>query len=311
MRGEMLRYILYKLWSVLVTLFLIASLTFVIMKAIPGDPFTEDKALPPEILNALMEHYGLNDPLPLQYVRYLKSIAQFDLGPSFKYPGRTVNDIISDGFPVSAILGLEALLISISFGVCLGSLAATYQNKWQDRMAMVIAIIGISVPSFITATILQYIFSIKLGLFPVARWGTVSHSILPAISLAMLPMAFIARLTRASMLEVMSQDYIRTAKAKGLTSIKILYRHALRNAILPVISYIGPLAAGILTGTFIIERIFGIPGLGQWLVTSISNRDYTIITGITLFYSAILLGAICFVDVLYSWIDPRIKIKDS
>jgi oligopeptide transport system permease protein len=307
----MLRYILYKLWSVLVTLFLIASLTFVIMKAIPGDPFTEDKALPPEILNALMEHYGLNDPLPLQYVRYLKSIAQFDLGPSFKYPGRTVNDIISDGFPVSAILGLEALLISISFGVCLGSLAATYQNKWQDRMAMVIAIIGISVPSFITATILQYIFSIKLGLFPVARWGTVSHSILPSISLAMLPMAFIARLTRASMLEVMSQDYIRTAKAKGLTSIKILYRHALRNAILPVISYIGPLAAGILTGTFIIERIFGIPGLGQWLVTSISNRDYTIITGITLFYSAILLGAICFVDVLYSWIDPRIKIKDS
>lgn len=307
----MLRYLLYKLWSMLVTLFLIASLTFVIMKAIPGDPFTEDKALPPEILNALMEHYGLNDSLPSQYVRYLKSIAQFDLGPSFKYPGRTVNDIISDGFPVSAVLGLEALLISISFGVFLGSLAATYQNKWQDRMAMVLAIIGISVPSFITATILQYIFSIKLSLFPVARWGTFAHSVLPAISLAMLPMAFIARLTRASMLEVMSQDYIRTAKAKGLTPVKILYRHALRNAILPVISYIGPLAAGILTGTFIIERIFGIPGLGQWLVTSISNRDYTIITGITLFYSAILLGAICFVDVLYGWVDPRIKIKDS
>lgn len=307
----MIKYLLHKLWSVLLTLFMIASLTFVIMKVIPGDPFTEDKALPPEILHALMEHYGLNDPLPLQYVRYLKSIVQFDLGPSFKYPGRTVNDIICDGFPVSAILGLEALLLSLGMGVFLGSIAATYQNRWQDRAAMIIAIFGISVPSFITATLLQYIFSIKLGLLPVARWGTFAHSILPAISLAMLPMAFIARLTRASMLEVMSQDYIRTAKAKGLGPIKILCRHVLRNAILPVISYIGPLAASILTGTFIIERIFGIPGLGQWLVTSISNRDYTIITGITLFYSAILLGAIFFVDIIYGWVDPRIKIKDS
>lgn len=307
----MLKYILQKLWSMLLTLFLIATITFAIMKAIPGDPFTEDKALPPEILNSLMEHYGLNDPLPVQYLRYLKSIAVFDLGPSFKYPGRTVNDIIYDGFPVSAILGLEALFISLGFGVVLGSLAAVYQNKWQDRAAMIIAIIGISVPSFITATILQYIFSIKLGLLPVARWGTFAHSILPAVSLAMLPMAFIARLTRASMLEVMSQDYIRTAKAKGLGPMKILYRHALRNAILPVISYIGPLAASILTGTFIIERIFGIPGLGQWLVTSISNRDYTIITGITLFYSAILLAAIFFIDIVYGWVDPRIKIKDS
>lgn len=306
----MLTYTLKKLWSMLITLLLITSLTFIIMKCIPGDPFTEDKALPPEILNALMEHYGLNDSLWQQYVRYLRSVATFDLGPSFKYPGRSVNEIIIEGFPVSALLGLQALCLSLGLGIFLGSIAAIRQNSWQDRMAMIIAIFGISVPSFITATLLQYIFSIKLSLLPVARWGSFAHTILPSISLAMLPMAFIARLTRASMLEVLSQDYIRTAKAKGLSSFKILTRHALRNAILPVVSYIGPLAASVLTGTFIIERIFGIPGLGQWLVTSISNRDYTIIMGITQFYSAILLIAIFLVDLLYGWIDPRIKVEE-
>lgn len=306
----MWRYLLKRLWSLLITLFLIVTLTFLIMKAIPGDPFTEDNALPPEILSALMDHYGLNDPLWQQYVRYLKSVIQFDLGPSFKYSGRSVNDIIKDGFPVSAALGIQALVFSLSIGMALGSVAALKQNKWQDRVAMIVAIFGISVPSFITATLLQYIFSIKLGWLPVARWGTIWHTILPSISLALLPMAFIARLTRASMLEVLSQDYIRTAKAKGLSSWSVITRHALPNAILPVVSYIGPLAAGIMTGTFIIERIFGIPGLGQWLVTSISNRDYTIIMGITQFYSAILLIAIFFVDLVYSWIDPRIKIED-
>lgn len=306
----MMRYILRKFLSMIATLLLITTFTFIIMKSIPGDPFTEDKALPPEILEALMDHYGLNDPLWEQYLHYIKSSLTFNLGPSFKYPGRTVNDIILEGFPVSAVLGVEALLLSLGFGIFLGSVAALKQNRWQDRAAMVVAIIGISVPSFITATLLQYIFAIKLGILPVARWGSFAHTLLPAISLAMLPMAFIARLTRASMLEVMSQDYIRTAKSKGLGPFKIILRHSLRNSILPVISYMGPLAAGILTGTFIIERIFGIPGLGQWLVTSISNRDYTIIMGITQFYSSILLLAIFFLDIIYGWIDPRIKVEE-
>jgi oligopeptide transport system permease protein len=306
----MIRFFIKRLTGLLITLFLISTLTFIIMKVIPGDPFTEDKALPPEILNALMEHYGLNDPIWKQYLNYMKSTLFLDLGPSFKYAGRTVNDIIWDGFPISALLGIQALLIALVAGISLGSIAAFKQNQWQDRLAMLVAIIGISVPSFITATILQYIFSIKLGLLPVARWGTIWHSILPSISLALLPMAFIARLTRASLLEVLSQDYIRTAKAKGLSSLTIITKHALPNAILPVISYIGPLTAGILTGTFIIERIFGIPGLGQWLVTSISNRDYTIIMGITQFYSAILLSTLFLVDLIYSWIDPRIKLED-
>lgn len=290
------------------TLWCIATITFIIMKIIPGDPFTDERALPPEILHAMMEHYGLNDPIWTQYLRYLKQLLSFDLGPSFKYPGRYVQDIILGSFPNSALLGSISLFLSLSLGTFLGTIAALKHKKWEDHIAMIIAVIGISVPSFITATLLQYCFAIKLGWLPVARWGTFAHTILPSISLAMLPLAFIARLTRANMLEVMQQDYIRTAQAKGISTYKVILKHALPNAILPTVSYFGPLAAQILTGTFIIERIFGIPGMGQWVINSISNRDYSIIMGTTLFYSMILLFLIFFIDILYSWIDPRIKV---
>lgn len=277
------------------------------MHAIPGDPFTDEQAIPEEIMKAMYRHYGLDEPYYVQFGKYLKGVLTGDLGPSFKYPGRTVNEIIKNGFPVSFILGLEALFISICLGVLMGSLAALKQNRWQDHFFMIFAVIGVSVPSFIMATFLQFIFSMKLELLPVARWGSFAQSLLPAFSLAALPTAFIARLTRVNMMEVLNQDYIQTAKSKGLSSYQILWRHALRNALLPVTTYLGPLTANILTGSFIVEKIFAIPGLGQWFVTSVSNRDYTLIVGITLFYSALLIIAVFLVDILYCLIDPRIK----
>lgn len=302
-------YLLKKGFILLLSLFAVASLTFFLMKAIPGDPFTEDKAIPEEIMKAMYRHYGLDDPWYVQYGRYLKGLITWDLGPSFKYEARTVNEIIESGFPVSLILGAEALFLSLSMGIVFGALAALKQARWQDHALMIFAVLGISVPSFIMATFLQYIFAMKLDLLPVARWGSFAQSILPAFSLAALPTAFITRLTRANMVEVLNQDYIQTARSKGLSAYQVLWRHALRNALLPVITYLGPLTATILTGSFIVEKIFGIPGLGQWFVMSVSNRDYTVIMGTTVFYSALLIACVFLVDILYCLVDPRITIK--
>ncbi len=300
-------YLVKRLGANLLALWVIVTITFFLMKAIPGDPFTQDKALPKEVLESLYEHYKLNDPWYIQYLNYLKSIVTWDLGPSFKYKARTVNDIINKSFPISAILGLEAMFLAVSAGIILGTVAALKQNRWQDYLCMIVAVVGISVPSFILAATLQYVLSIKLDLLPVARWGTFAQSVMPAVALAALPTAFIARLTRANMVEVLTLDYIKTARSKGLSDVAVTFKHALRNALLPVITYIGMLTANILTGSFIIEKIFGIPGLGQWFINSITNRDYTVIMGITVFYSIILLSAIMFVDILYGWVDPRIK----
>jgi oligopeptide transport system permease protein len=254
------------------------------------------------------KHYGLDQPLYIQYAKYLKGLFTLELGPSFKYQGRTVNDIISEGFPISLTLGLEALIIALASGITLGTIAALKHQRWQDHLAMILGVVGISVPSFILATFLQYILAMKLDLLPVARWGSFSQSLLPAISLAALPMAFIARLTRANMIEVLQQEFIQTAKSKGLSSFQIIWRHVLRNALLPVVTYLGPLTAAVVTGSFAVEKIFGIPGLGQWFVLCITNRDYTVIMGTTVFYSALLMFAVFLVDVLYCFIDPRIKI---
>src|ERR1700722_12697467 len=304
----MAQYLIKRFASTLLALWVVVTVTFFLMKAIPGDPFTQEKALPKEILESLYKHYKLDEPLHIQYRNYLKSILTWDLGPSFKYQARTVNEIIASGFPISALLGLEAMAIALCCGITLGAIAALKQNRWQDYLSMIEAVIGISVPSFILAAFLQYFLSIKLDLFPVARWGTFSQTVLPAISLAALPTAFIARLTRANMLEVLSMDYIKTARSKGLSNTTVIAKHALRNSLLPIISYLGMLTANILTGSFIIEKIFGIPGLGQWFINSIMNRDYTVIMGITVFYSLLLLSAIFVVDLIYGWIDPRIKI---
>lgn len=295
----------------LLTMFIIVSTTFFLMKSLPGDPFTEEKAIPREILQALHRHYELDKPLYIQYCKYLKSVITWDLGPSFKYKSRTVNEIIREGFPVSLILGLQSLFIAISLGIFLGVTASLNQNKWKDYCSIIVASIGISIPSFILASFFQYLFSLKLGLFPVARWGTFSHTVLPSISLAMLPTAFIARLTRSNMLEVLQQEYIKTAKAKGLRYWNIVIFHALRNALLPVFSYLGLLIANILSGSFVVEKIFGIPGLGQWFVTSIQNRDYTVIMGTTVFYSLLLLASVFAIDIIYGFLDPRIRTRNT
>ncbi|MFT8321964.1 MAG: ABC transporter permease [Bacillus sp. (in: firmicutes)] len=304
----MIKYLTRRLLFMILSLFLIITATFFFMRMAPGNPFTSEKQLPPAIEANLNEHYGLNDPWYVQYGEYLLRIVQWDFGPSFKYKSQTVNDLINEGFPVSLVLGLEAIFIALAVGVTLGIIAALRHNKWQDYLAMIIAVFGISVPSFIMAALLQYVFAIKLGWLPVARWGTFAQSILPAVALAAGPTAFIARLTRSSMLEVLSNDYIKTAKAKGLGQFVITAKHTIRNAILPVVSYMGPLSAGIVTGSFVIEKIFGIPGLGSHFVKSISNRDYTVIMGVTVFYSIILLASVLLVDILYGFIDPRIKL---
>ncbi|MCA1039529.1 ABC transporter permease [Bacillus infantis] len=304
----MAKYIGKRLIYMIVSLWLIITATFFFMRIAPGNPFTSEKKLPPEIEANLNAHYGLDQPWYVQYGEYLLRILKWDFGPSFKYKSQTVNDLISEGFPVSLMLGIEAILIAVSIGVILGVIAALKHNKWQDYTAMIVAVMGISVPSFIMATFLQYFLAIKLGVFPVARWESFMHTILPALALAASPMAFIARLTRSSMLEVLANDYIKTAKSKGLSQGVITIKHTIRNAMLPVVSYMGPLSAGIITGSFVIEKIFGIPGLGSHFVLSIANRDYTVIMGVTVFYSVILLVSILLVDIAYGLIDPRIKL---
>ena len=303
----MAKYLLKKILILCASLFTVATLTFFLMHAVPGDPFSDEQPIPQEIIDAMMVHYGLDQPILVQYGHFLKGLVTFDLGPSYKYQGRSVNSIIAQNFPVSFYLGLEALCIALTCGITLGAIAALKHSKWQDHLAMIFSVIGISVPSFILATLLQYLFSMKLGILPVARWGTFSHTILPALSLAAMPTAFIARLTRASMIEVLEQDYIQTAKAKGVSTLQLIYAHALKNSLLPVMSYIGYLSATILTGSFVVERIFAVPGLGQWFVQSVMNRDYTVIMAVTLFYSAILMVSTFAVDVLYCFLDPRIS----
>ncbi|MBA3815821.1 MAG: ABC transporter permease [Parachlamydiaceae bacterium] len=298
--------VIQKLAYACITLLLVATLTFLLMKWIPGDPFQQEQALPTAIYEALREHYGFNDSLPSQYFHYLKQLVYFDLGPSFIHQGRSVASIIKESMPISAALGAQALLLAIPAGILLGTMAALKKNRWQDYLTMFVAVIGISMPSFILATLLQYILAIKLELLPIARWGSLAQTILPTLSLATLPIAFIARMVRTKMIEELRQDYIKTARAKGLSPLKIIFKHALRNTLIPVFSYLGQLTANILTGSFIVEKIFSIPGLGYWFVMSVLSRDYTLIMGITLFYSAVLLAIMFFVDIVCIILDPRI-----
>lgn len=305
----MISYLIKKTFTLLISLWCVVTGTFFLMHAIPGDPFIGDRAIPQEVLDSLYAHFGLDQPLWVQYLRYLQGLFHGELGPSIVYPGRSVNQFIAEGFPVSAQLGLQALLLAIPCGIFLGALAAVKRGQWQDTAAMVISTIGISVPNFVLSTLLQYFFSIKLHLLPVARWGSFEHTILPTIALAALPTAFIARLTRSNMVEVLQQDYIRTALSKGLPLFQVAIRHGLRNALLPVAAYLGPVTSYILTGSFMIEKIFAIPGLGQWMIHSIHGRDYPMIMGLTIFFSCFLIASIFLADISYSLLDPRIRIR--
>jgi len=300
-------YLLRKALLLAISLWCVVTGTFFLMHAIPGDPFIGDRVIPQEILDSLYAFYGLDESLWTQYLTYFKGVLKGDLGPSIVYQGRTVNEFIWEGFPVSAQLGIQALLLAIPFGVFLGTWAAQKRACWQDNFAMVVSTLGISVPNFVLSSLLQFIFCVKLHLLPVARWGSFEHTILPTLALAALPIAFIARLTRSNMVEVLQQDYIRTAASKGLPLFRISLRHGLRNALLPVITYLGPVATQILTGSFLIEKIFAIPGLGQWMIHSINGRDYPMIMGLTIFFSSFLMIAMFAVDLLYSVLDPRIR----
>lgn len=295
----------------LASIFLVATITFMLMKGIPGDPFQQEQALPKEIYESLKKHYGLNDPLLQQYGKYLYSIATFDLGPSLVYTGRSVTKIIKDNFPVSAALGGAALAFAIPAGLLMGIIAAEQRGRWQDKLIFFCIMIAVSVPSFIIATLLQYTLGIKLGIFPIARWGHLSQVVLPMLSLAAMPAAFIAKMTRAKMIHEWKQPYALTALSKGLPRRTIIFKHLLRNAIPPVLAYIGPLAAAIMTGSFIIEKIFSIPGLGYWFVTSVSNRDYPLIMGITVFYCSLLMVMSFLADIVSLCLNPRLKATAS
>ncbi|MEH7306634.1 ABC transporter permease [Neobacillus drentensis] len=305
-------YIVKRLLMMLLTIWVIATLTFVIMKSIPGDPFASDaNVLPKEVLENIRAKYNLDEPLPVQYVLYMKNLATLDMGPSIKSETRSVNDIITDGIPVSAQLGVQALVIALFFGLILGIIAALYHNRAIDFTAMMLAIIGISVPNFILAPLLIKYFSVQWHMLPVASWGTWQHTILPSFALAATPLAVIARFMRSSMIDVMNQNYIKTADAKGLSTFKLVIRHGIRNAILPVITFIGPLAVTLITGTFVIEKIFAIPGLGKYFVDGIFNRDYPVIMGTTIFFSSILVTILFLIDISYRLIDPRIKLTSG
>ncbi len=304
----MKKYLLKRLIMSVITLWAITTITFFLMHAIPGNPFAKEGKMPKVVYENLQKKYGLDKPLSQQYVIYLKNLLKGNFGESMKYRVETVNDMIRRGFPVSAQLGLQALLIALIFGPTLGALAALYQNKLPDYISMIIAILGISVPSFIMGTLFIQFIARNVSWIPIGGWGTWKHTALPSLALAMMPLAQMARLMRSSMLEVLGQDYIKTAKSKGITKPAVIVKHAVRNAILPVISILGTTISNLLVGSFVIEKIFGIPGLGMFFVKSINNRDYTLIMGTTIFYAIILIVMLLLVDIMYMFIDPRIKL---
>ena len=293
--------------SMLITIILITTLTFTMMHSIPGGPFTRERPVPDEIMRALNAKYNLDDPLIIQYLNYMKGLITFDLGPSYSKIGTTVNDLIVSGFPASAKIGLMATAIIVVIGVPLGVISALKQNKLIDYAVMFAATLGVTVPSFVVATVIIYVFAGKLGWIPSFGIENKLGYIGPVIALAGYSLSFVTRLTRSSMLEVLRQDYIRTARANGIREFSVIMKHAIRNALIPVVTYVGPMIAAILTGSFVIEKIFAIPGIGRHFVESVTNRDYTTIMGITVFYAVFYLIMVFFVDIAYTLIDPRIK----
>ncbi len=303
----MRKYILKRLVVSIVTVWVLTTVVFILVRLMPGDPFSSDK-MTPEIKANIERYYGFDKPVIVQYFTYLNNILHGDFGYSMKYVNQSVNKIIGDSFPYSFDLGVRALSLSISFGLIFGMIAALNRGRRLDYVCVVIAIIGTSVPDFIIGGLLQYFFGIKWGLFPVAQYHGIKYTVLPSIALGFYTLAMVSRLMRASMLEVVQQDYIKTAKSKGISKFRITYKHQIRNAIMPIVTVLGPTVASVLTGTFVIESIFAIPGMGKYYVQSVQNLDYSLILGMTIFYGAFLVLANMIVDILYGVIDPRIRV---
>ncbi len=305
----MIAFLVRRVLLVVPTLFVIGSLTFFLVRLAPGGPFQSEKDVPKAALEQMQRAYGLDRPLGEQYVRFLSHAAVGDFGPSYKYPQRQVRDIIAEGFAVSAELGGWALLLAVLIGVPLGVVAAVRQNRFADHAAMALALAGVSIPNFVLGPALVLVFSLGLYWLPPALWTGPSSRVLPVLTLAAAYVAYIARLTRAGMLEVLGADFVRTARAKGLAERAVVVRHALRLGVLPVVSYLGPAAARILMGSIVVEQIFAIPGLGRQLVNAAFSRDYTLVLGIVLFYASFLLVLNLVVDVLYTRLDPRVELS--
>ena len=305
----MLKYAIKRIITAVITAYLVATLTFFIMNLVPGGPFLAEKAVTPQAQAAMEAKYGLDKPLSTQYVTYISGLAKGDLGLSLKKRGRTVSQIIATKFPVSARLGAIAMIVAVCCGVPFGAVAAFKRGKTIDNILVVMSTAGIAIPSFLSSTLLMYIFTTKLKLLPSLGLNSPLSYIMPVIALALYPTFYIARLMRSSMLDVMGQDYMRTARAKGVSIFKSIFKHALRNAILPVVTYLGPLLASLMTGSFIIEKIFNIPGLGSEFVGVITSRDYPMIMGTTIFLAFFIIFMNVLVDIAYAIVDPRIKLK--
>ena len=305
----MLGYATRRILQAIPTLLLIVAAAFFMMRAAPGGPFDDERALPPEIEANLQAAYGLDQPVTVQFARYLGGLVRGDLGPSFRMKDFTVAELIGRGLPVTLSIGAAALLLGIGLGVPLGLGAGLRQNGWADHAVMSVALVGIAVPNFVVAPVLALVFGLYLGWLPVAGWepGSAKHLVLPVITLALPLVAYLARLTRGSLLEVLQAPFIRTARAKGLDPGVILRRHALKPTLLPVVSFLGPAAAALLTGSLVVEQVFGLPGVGRYFVQGAINRDYTLVRGMVVFYASLILLLNLAVDLVYGWLDPRIR----
>jgi oligopeptide transport system permease protein len=305
----MLRFVARRLLQMIPVLFIIATMTFFMLRLAPGGPFDSERSVTPEIRKNLESYYGLNKPLYRQYYDYLANVVKGDLGPSFKYPNRTVNELIGESFPISAELGFWSLLVALAVGLPAGIISSLRPNTAMDYIPNSLAMAGICVPNFVLGPLLVLIFALTLGWVRVSGWDGPIDRLLPALTLGAAYAAYIARLTRGGMLEIFSQDFIRTARAKGASPLRIILKHAMRGGLLPVVSYLGPAVAGLITGSFVVETIFQIPGLGRYFVNAAFNRDYTMVLGAVLFYGALIVVFNLIVDVTLVWMNPRLKFE--
>jgi oligopeptide transport system permease protein len=305
----MQRFLVSRFLQALAVLWVVATLTFVLMRLVPGGPFDRERRLPPEVLANIAAKYRLDDPLSVQYLRYLTELLNGNLGLSYKYVDRTVNMIVADTLPVSAFLGGAALLFALAISFPLSLWAASRPNTWADRFALFIVTLGLSIPNFVLGALLMWLFSLQLGWLRSGSWGSPASVVLPAVTLGAAPAAYLSYLLRSTLVENLGEDFVRTARAKGLSETAVLFKHALRNSLIPVLTVLGPLAATLLTGSFVVEYVFAIPGMGRFYITAVTDRDYPMIMGVTMVYTALLVGANLIVDLLYSLIDPRIKVQ--